>query len=63
MMDLTPPEHEHSAAVEQATRWYATNPRDFNTPGVVILRELFGLTALQACEAFRMAQLIKVRSQ
>ncbi|MBZ9603964.1 hypothetical protein [Phyllobacterium chamaecytisi] len=62
MSDLTPPEHEHSDIVEQADRWYATTPRDFNTPGVVLLRERFGLTALQACEALKMAQLIRARS-
>ncbi|SDP46035.1 hypothetical protein SAMN05428967_2220 [Phyllobacterium sp. YR620] len=62
MTDLTPPEHEHSDIVDEAARWYATTPRDFNTPGVVLLRERFGLTALQACEALKMANLIKARS-
>ncbi|PSH68548.1 hypothetical protein CU102_12350 [Phyllobacterium brassicacearum] len=60
--ELTPPEHEHSDIVEEAARFYATTPRDYNQPGVVVLRERFGLTALQACEALRMAQLIKARS-
>jgi hypothetical protein len=59
---LTPEEHEHSAVVDEAARWYATNPRDIYTPGVVVLRERFGLTPLQACEALKMAQLIRARS-
>lgn len=62
MNDLTPLEHEHSDIVHEAARWYATTPRDFSTPGVVLLRDRFGLTALQACEALKMAQLIKARA-
>ncbi|QND50819.1 hypothetical protein HB779_02130 [Phyllobacterium sp. 628] len=62
MADLTPPEHEHSAIVEQAARWYAVTPRDINQPVVPLLRERFGLSPLQACEAIKMAQLIRARS-
>ncbi len=60
--EITPPEHEHSDIVEVAARWYAITPRDINKPGVVLLRERFGLTALQACEALKMARLIQARS-
>lgn len=61
-MRLTPPEHEHSEAVVMAARWYATQPRDPNRSGVVILREHFNLTPLEACEALKLARLINARS-
>jgi hypothetical protein len=60
--ELTPEEHEHSDIVEQAARWYAVTPRDIDQPAVPLLRERFGLTALQACEAIKEAQLIRARS-
>lgn len=62
MADLTPPEHQHSDIVEQAARWYAVTPRHRSQPAVPLLRERFGLTPLQACEAIKMAQLIRARS-
>ncbi|MHC1547780.1 hypothetical protein [Phyllobacterium sp. K27] len=62
MADLTPPEHSHSEAVEVAARWYATQPRDPNRSGVIILREHFNLTPLEACEALALARLINVRA-
>jgi len=49
-MTLTPPEHEHSEAVILAAQWLADqNPPP--KPIVPALRERFGLSALEACEA------------
>lgn len=61
MADLTPPEHETSAAVDEAARWLATTP---NPPRIAVpeLRERFGLSAQEACWAIREAQLIRARA-
>ncbi len=51
----TPPEHEHSAIVEQAAMWLADqNP----TPKPIIpaLRQRFNLSSLEAIEAAAMAE-------
>jgi hypothetical protein len=62
MTDLTPPEHEHSAKIDEAARWYATARQDGTKAPIPILRERFGLTAQEACYALREAALIKARS-
>jgi hypothetical protein len=62
MADLSPPEHEHSAAVDEAARWYATTEQDTSRAPIPLLRERFGLTAQEACYALREAALIKARS-
>lgn len=62
MVEQNPPEHSHSEVVEIAALWYSTQPRDPNTSGVVILRERFNITPLEACEALKMARLINARS-
>lgn len=49
--DLTPPEHEHSAAIEQAARWLAANRTSLDRPIVPTLKERFGLSALDAIRA------------
>lgn len=50
MIDLSPPEHQYSEAVEHAAMWLADqNPPPH--PTVPALKERFGLTALEACEA------------
>lgn len=54
MLDLTAPEHSHSAAVEEAARWYATN-RKLERAFVPVLRERFGLSTLEAIEAAKLA--------
>ena len=52
--ELSPPEHEHSAAVENAAMWLSEqNPAPH--PVVPILRSRFELTAVQACEACAIA--------
>ena len=48
--------HESTSAVEEAARWYAGNRDACPRPIVPFLRERFGLTAVEACEALRMAQ-------
>ncbi len=55
MSALTPPEHQHSAGVEQAAMWLADEQ---NPPSPVIpeLRRRFSLSALEATEACAMAQ-------
>jgi hypothetical protein len=48
-------DHQHSAAVEEAARWLADQhqpPR----PIVPALRERFGLSAVESCEAAAMAE-------
>jgi hypothetical protein len=48
--------HGHSAAVDQAAEWLAAlQDHDRPRPIVPLLRQLFGLTALEAVEAIREA--------
>lgn len=54
--DLTPPEHEHSAIVEEAAAFlFAVPPGERPAPLVPALREMFGLSAVEACEAIRLS--------
>lgn len=55
MKDLTPPEHQHSEAAVQAAQWLA-DQHPAPTPVIPILRDRFGLTALEACEAPALAE-------
>lgn len=56
---LTPPEHEHSAAVEQAAVWLAEQPAAM--PAIIpTLRSRFGLSAIEATEACAMAQRFRI---
>nr|WP_028002951.1 hypothetical protein [Sinorhizobium meliloti] len=44
------PEHQHTAAVEQAAMWLSEqNPAPH--PVIPTLRDRFGISALEACEA------------
>ncbi|YBV97397.1 hypothetical protein M1D80_11075 [Phyllobacteriaceae bacterium JZ32] len=63
MSNLTPPEHEHTAAIEEAARWLAVTP-DHQKPRPIIkaIQERFGLSALEATYAMREAQLIRARA-
>lgn len=55
-LDLTAGEHQHSAAVEEAAGFLAaTPPRERPVPLVPALREMFGLSAIEACEAIRLS--------
>lgn len=62
-MTLTPPEHERSAAIDEAASWLAQTPRErIGRPIVPTLRERFGLTVSEACAALREANLRLARS-
>lgn len=56
---ITPSEHEHSATVETAAVWIAelTNRPH---PLVPVLKERFGLSAVEACEAIAWADRMRV---
>jgi hypothetical protein len=55
---LTSPEHEHSAAIDAAAEWLALHPRDrISRPVLPMLRDRFGLSALEAVETIRTANL------
>ncbi len=63
MIDLTPPEHESTAAIDEAAMWLATTPRAQRTqPVIPELRERFGLCAHDAICAIRQADLIRARA-
>lgn len=63
MTDLTPPEHEHSAAIDQAAQWLATTPpRQRPAPLVPAMREMSGLSAIEVCASIRESQLIRARA-
>lgn len=59
MTHLTPPEHQHSEAVVQAAQWLAEQTPEIK-PIVPALRERFGLSALEACEAAALATKFRV---
>ena len=57
--DLTPPEHTATAAIDDAARWIIAQG---DTRGRALVPELkcrFGLTAVEACQAIREANLIR----
>ncbi|MER8846793.1 hypothetical protein [Mesorhizobium australicum] len=55
--DLTPPEHQHSAIVEQAIEFYVANYGAVERPIVPALQGRFGLTAHQAVIVIRQTTL------
>ena len=49
-------DHESSAGIDQAAQWLATMPAGGQPrPVILALRERFGLTALEACQAIKEA--------
>lgn len=62
MTDLSPPEHEHSAAIDQAVQWLVHTPRRQRGPAIAELRQRFGLNTHEACAACREAHLQKARA-
>lgn len=58
-MTPTPPEHSHSPAVEQAAIWLA-DLREPPHPVVPALKERFGLSAVEACEAIAWADRMRI---
>jgi hypothetical protein len=54
--------HEHSAAVDEAARYLASvPPRERPKPLVPAMREMFGLTAVEVCQAIQESRLIRAR--
>ncbi|TRC92189.1 hypothetical protein FJV76_29335 [Mesorhizobium sp. WSM4303] len=62
MTDLTPPEHQHSAIIEQAVEFYVANFGNVERPIVPALQRRFGLTAHQAIVVIRETTLRRARS-
>ncbi|MBU4529189.1 hypothetical protein [Hoeflea sp.] len=56
-LDPTPAEHEHSAAVDQAAAWLRSL-RDYEKPQPIVpaLRDRFGLSPVEACQAIAEAR-------
>lgn len=52
---MTGLDHESSAAVDEAAIWYRANRDQVERPVVPALRQRFGLTPLEACQAIREA--------
>ncbi|ESX95873.1 hypothetical protein [Mesorhizobium sp. LNJC405B00] len=51
-------DHEHSAAIEEAAAWLRSDNRDrIGRPIIPHLKQTFGLTAAEAIEAIREANL------
>ena len=62
MIELSPPEHEHSAAVDQAIEFYVANYGNVERPIVPALQRRFGLTAHQAVVVIRETTLRRARA-
>ena len=59
-LDLTPGEHSHTAAIDEAARFLAiTPPCDRPRPLVPGLRAMFGLNAVESCQAIRQSHEIR----
>lgn len=60
---MTGLDHEHTAAVGVAAEWLATTRRDqIARPIVPTLRQRFGLSAQEACQAIAEANLWRARA-
>ncbi|MER9726907.1 MULTISPECIES: hypothetical protein [unclassified Mesorhizobium] len=56
-------DHENTALIGEAALWLATTPKQSRPrPAIVDVKERFGLTALEAIQAIREADLIKARA-
>lgn len=62
MTDLTPPEHEHSAIVDQAIEHYSAHYGQFSRPIIPNLQRMFGLTPHQAVVVVREVTLRRARA-
>jgi hypothetical protein len=62
VLPLTPAEHEHSAAIDEAACWLVATPRYQRGPAMQELRVRFGLSPLQATQACREANLARARA-
>lgn len=52
-------DHQHSEAVIQAAQWLADEPQP-PQPAIPYLRQRFGLSALEACEACALAAQFRI---
>lgn len=61
---MTGQDHETTAAVSEAAHWYASLPTHERVKrgAVPMIRERFGLSASEAIEAIREANLVKARA-
>lgn len=58
--DLTPPEHEHSAAFDEAVAFLrSVPPGERPRPLVPALKAMFGLSAWECCEAIRQSHEVR----
>jgi hypothetical protein len=56
-------DHEHSAAIDQASAWLSQTSRDrLGKPIIPALRERFGLSLAEACDVCRQANLRRQRA-
>ncbi len=56
-------DHESSAAIDEAARWLASVPQaERPRPIVPAMRQRFGLSAVDACQAIREAALLHGRA-
>ena len=63
MSDLSPPRHTLTAAIDQCAEYLAkTPPISRPTPLLPHMREMFGLSSIEICEAIRQARLIRARA-
>ncbi|ESY32757.1 MULTISPECIES: hypothetical protein [unclassified Mesorhizobium] len=55
-------DHEHSAAIDEAAAWLRSDSRErISRPIIPHLKQAFGLTAAEAIEAIREANLRRAR--
>lgn len=56
-------DHEHSAAIDEAAAWLRSGSRErISRPIIPHLKQAFGLTAAEAIEAIREANLRRARA-
>lgn len=61
-MGDTGTDHEHREAIGEAARWILWGERDRSVPLVPQLKQRFGLSGKEACEAIVEANLIRARA-
>lgn len=55
-------DHQHSEVIREAAKWLMFGNRDRSKTPIPELKERFGLSALQACEAIAESHLIRARA-
>ncbi|TDH38566.1 hypothetical protein E2A64_05550 [Pseudohoeflea suaedae] len=59
---MTGTDHQHSAAVEEAAQWLSQQ-QEVPRPAVPHLRNMFGLHAVEAVEAIRLADQYRAKGR